>query len=208
MDKIDVMIDTDMIASPNYARLVYDGETARRGRARRAWTAPGTIENVFRRYFAQHGMATLPIPFDGRSDYVGFVNRGIPSGGIFAGAEAPKTPEQVAMYGGVEGEQLDPCYHEACDNIDTVTGQPPADTMNVVAPTDAETCDRAASRPNSLHGNALKSLRRDVRPVTHAVWYFGQNRRAIARLAYERRLRARRAARGGSRPAAARVKMR
>ena len=26
VDKIDVMIDTDMIASPNYARLVYDGD--------------------------------------------------------------------------------------------------------------------------------------------------------------------------------------
>ena len=50
---------------------------------------------------------------------------------MFAGAEAPKTAAQVAKYGGVQGEQLDPCYHEACDTYATVTGQPPADTMNV-----------------------------------------------------------------------------
>ena len=36
-------------------------------------------------------MVSEPIPFDGRSDYVGFINRGIPAGGVFAGAEAPKT---------------------------------------------------------------------------------------------------------------------
>ena len=71
-------------------------------------------------------MVSEPIPFDGRSDYVGFVNRGIPSGGVFAGAEAPKTAAAGRHYGGVEGEQLDPCYHEACDTYATVTGQPPA----------------------------------------------------------------------------------
>ena len=84
-------------------------------------------------YWAKHGMVSEPIPFDGRSDYVGFVNRGIPAGGVFAGAEAPKTAEQVAKYGGVQGEQLDPCYHEACDTYATVTGQPPASTMNTFA---------------------------------------------------------------------------
>ena len=91
----------------------------------------GVVEDVFKRYFHERGMATLPQAFDGRSDYVGFINRGIPGGGIFAGAEVPKTAEQAAIFGGVAGEQYDPCYHEACDNIGTVTGQPPASTMNV-----------------------------------------------------------------------------
>ena len=115
VDKVDVMIDTDMIASPNYARLIYDGDGSEPG-GTPGPDGSGTIENVFARYFERRGMATEPIPFDGRSDYVGFVNRGIPSGGIFAGAEEPKTAEQVALFGGVAGEQLDPCYHEACDN--------------------------------------------------------------------------------------------
>ena len=138
VSRADVMIDTDMIASANYARLVYDGDGSEPG-GTAGPDGSGAIENLFVRYFARRGMATEPIPFDGRSDYVGFVNRGIPSGGIFAGAEAPKTAAQVALYGGVEGEQLDPCYHEACDNISTVTGQPPADTMNSYEPTTRRT---------------------------------------------------------------------
>ena len=113
--------------------------------------------------------------FDGRSDYVGFINRGIPGGGIFSGAEVPKTPEQVAVFGGVAGEQYDPCYHEDCDNIDTVTGQPPASTMNVFDTDPA----LAQAQANSLNGNALKSFREMSGAVTHATWYFARIKDAI-----------------------------
>ena len=86
----------------------------------------------------------------------------------------------MALFGGVEGEQLDPCYHEACDNIGTVTGQPPAETMNVYEadPTPANLAI-AQEQANSLQGNALKSLREMSGAVTHAVWFFGQNRRRV-----------------------------
>jgi Zn-dependent M28 family amino/carboxypeptidase len=170
VDRIDVMIDTDMIASPNYVRLVYDGNGDELGPA--GPEGSGTVEQVFKDYFHSRGMATLPQAFDGRSDYVGFINRGIPAGGIFAGAEVPKTAEQAAVFGGVAGEQYDPCYHEACDNIDTVTGQPPASTMNSF-PTDPALAQMQA---NALNGNALKSLREMSGAVTHAVWYFATHR--------------------------------
>lgn len=39
--------------------------------------------------------------FGNSSDYVGFIERGIPSSGIFTGA----------------GEPWDTCYHQACDDI-------------------------------------------------------------------------------------------
>ena len=126
VDRTDMMLDTDMIASSNFARLVYDGDGSTFGAELAGPAGSGKVEEVLTAYWAKHGLSSEPIPFDGRSDYVGFVNRGIPSGGVFAGAEAPKTAEQVAMYGGVQGEQLDPCYHEACDNYATLTGQPPA----------------------------------------------------------------------------------
>ena len=175
---IDVMIDTDMIASPNYARLVYDGDGSELGSA--GPEGSGTVEEVFKRYFARRGMATQPTAFDGRSDYVGFINRGIPAGGIFAGAEAPKTAEQVALFGGVEGEQLDPCYHEECDNLGTMTGQPPANTMNVYeADPTPENLAIAQQQADSLNGNALKALREMSRAATHAVWYFAQTRNAL-----------------------------
>jgi Zn-dependent M28 family amino/carboxypeptidase len=173
IDKIDVMIDTDMIASPNYVRLVYDGDGDELEPGGPAGS--GVVEGVFKRYFSQRGMATLPQAFDGRSDYVGFINRGIPGGGIFAGAEVPKTADQVAVFGGVAGEQFDPCYHEACDNIDTVTGQPPASTMNSFATDPA----LAQLQADSLNGNALKSLREMSGAVTHAVWYFARVKDAL-----------------------------
>ena len=66
-------------------------------------------------------------------------------------------------------------YHEACDNIDTVTGQPPASTMNVFATDPA----LAQQQANSLQGNALKSLREMSGAVTHAVWYFARAKSAL-----------------------------
>jgi Zn-dependent M28 family amino/carboxypeptidase len=172
-DRIMVMIDTDMIASPNYVRLVYDGNGDEFGSAGPAGS--DNVEEVFKRYFWERGMATLPQAFDGRSDYVGFINRGIPAGGIFAGAEVPKTAEQVAVFGGVAGEQYDPCYHQPCDNIGTVTVQPPADAMNVYEqdPTPANLAI-AQQQANTLNGNALKSLREMSGAITHAVWYFAR----------------------------------
>jgi Zn-dependent M28 family amino/carboxypeptidase len=44
----------------------------------------------------------------------------IPFGGLFTGAEVPKTPEQVAVYGGIAGVPYDPCYHQACDTFANV----------------------------------------------------------------------------------------
>ena len=84
-----VMIDTDMIASPNYVRFVYDGDGDELGPAGPAGS--GTVERIFKRYFSQRGMATLPQAFDGRSDYVGFINRGIPAE---ASSRAPSSRRQ------------------------------------------------------------------------------------------------------------------
>ena len=173
--RTDMMLDTDMIASPNFARLVYDGDGSTFGSELAGPAGSGTVERVLTDYWSKRGMVSEPIPFDGRSDYVGFVNRGIPSGGVFAGAEAPKTAAQVAKYGGVQGEQLDPCYHEACDTYSTVTGQPPAQTMNVFEadPTDANLVI-AQAQADSLNGNALRSLEQFKGTLVHATWYFAR----------------------------------
>jgi Peptidase family M28 len=168
--RTDMMLDTDMIASPNFARLVYDGDGSTFGSELAGPAGSGTIERVLTDNWTRHAMVSEPIPFDGRSDYVGFVNRGIPAGGVFAGAEAHKTAAQVASYGGVEGEQLDPCYHEACDTHSTVTGQPPASTMETF-PADQALAQQQA---DSLNGNALRSLEQFKGTLVHAVWYFAR----------------------------------
>ncbi|KGM31608.1 hypothetical protein P409_26200 [Inquilinus limosus MP06] len=114
--KIKVMLDFDMLASPNYVRFVYDGNGSTFPDA----TGPngsGLVENVFLAFFAQRNLATEPTAFDGRSDYVAFTDAGIPAGGIFSGAEVVKTEAQARIYGGTAGQPYDPCYHQACDTI-------------------------------------------------------------------------------------------
>ena len=88
------------------------------------------------------------MPFDGRSDYVGFTLRGIPAGGMFAGAEGVKTPEEEAIYGGAAGAWYDPCYHQICDDITTIlTGVLPmsADGLKTRS-TPTRNAGRAAAR--------------------------------------------------------------
>jgi Zn-dependent M28 family amino/carboxypeptidase len=75
---------------------------------------------VFLDYFASQGLETEPTEFDGRSDYFGFINAGIPAGGLFTGAEGIKTEEEAVVYGGTAGAPYDPCYHSECDTIDNI----------------------------------------------------------------------------------------
>ena len=85
--KIDVMLDYDMLASANYARLVYDGDGSTEDNPAGP-LGSGFVEQVHTDWFDAQGQVHEPIPFDGRSDYVGFTDEGIPAGGIFSGAEA------------------------------------------------------------------------------------------------------------------------
>ena len=120
-----VMLDFDMLASPNYAKLIYDGDGSTFDVS--GPNGSGTIEQVFDRFFASRGSYTEKIPFDGRSDYDEFTNVGIPAGGIFTGAEEHKTPFQQSKWGGVVSDglagQFDPCYHLACDSYG-INGHP------------------------------------------------------------------------------------
>lgn len=125
-----VNLNFDMVASPNPVRFVYDGDGG-------AFGAEGpngsdTVEDVFLEYFASQGLATAPTEFDGRSDYFGFIENGIPAGGLFTGAEGIKSQEEADIFGGTAGRAYDPCYHAACDtiaNIDPVVLEEMADAI-------------------------------------------------------------------------------
>ncbi len=119
-DQIELMLNFDMIGSPNFVRFVYDGDNSAFPVGTGVQAGPpgsGTIEKVFVDYFNGVGLANEPTPFSGRSDYGPFITAvpGIPAGGLFTGAEGIKTAAQVAAYGGTAGQQYDPCYHLACD---------------------------------------------------------------------------------------------
>jgi len=119
-DKIVLNMDFDMLASPNYVYSVYDGDGSTFGKEFSGPDGAGQIEQTFIDFFKDINEPTIPTQFDGRSDYVGFNDIGIPAGGIAMGAEGIKTAEEVKLFGGVAGEQYDQCYHEACDTVDNL----------------------------------------------------------------------------------------
>jgi Zn-dependent M28 family amino/carboxypeptidase len=112
-----------MIGSPNYVLGVYDGDESGFAAPPGVPIPPGSIqiEDVFESYFTYAGAPYADAQFSGRSDYQAFINNGIPAGGLFTGAEGIKTPDQATLWGGVAGQQYDPCYHLACDTFDNVS---------------------------------------------------------------------------------------
>jgi Zn-dependent M28 family amino/carboxypeptidase len=116
---IHLNLNFDMLGSPNFVRFVYDGNSSELPPPDDV-TIPagsGKIERVFNRYFVAKGLETEPTAFDGRSDYGPFIDRGIPAGGLFTGAEGEKSRREARIYGGRAGRPYDPCYHQACDDI-------------------------------------------------------------------------------------------
>lgn len=122
-DRIALYLNFDMVASPNYIFMVYDGNES-------SFEAPVVvpegsteIENLFERYYTSVGQPYDDAQFSGRSDYQAFINSGIAAGGLFTGAEQVKTAEQASIWGGTAGAWFDPCYHQACDTIANVNLQ-------------------------------------------------------------------------------------
>jgi Zn-dependent M28 family amino/carboxypeptidase len=122
-EKIAANLNFDMLASPNHANFVYDGDFSHTPPPATAPNVnPGAayIERTFVNYYNSVGVATEPSAFDGRSDYKPFQDNGVAAGGLFSGAEVAKTAEQAAKWGGQVGVPFDPCYHQACDDIDNL----------------------------------------------------------------------------------------
>jgi Zn-dependent M28 family amino/carboxypeptidase len=182
--KIDVMLDYDMLASANFARLVYDGDGNAEPGNPAGPPGSGLVEQVHADWLDAQGLHSERIPFDGRSDYVGFTDEGIPAGGVFSGAEVEKTPEQEAIYGGDAGSWYDPCYHQACDNFLTVlTGVPP---WNAVEEGGAEGLETAQEEPATeeqrraaalkMAGGSLRGFKELAGAASYATWYFSHVR--------------------------------
>ena len=108
-----------MVGSPNYIQMVYDADQSSFPPPAGVPIPAGSaaIEDVYERYYTRVGEPYDDTQFSGRSDYQAFIVNGIPSGGLFTGAEQLKTAEQQAIWGGTTGAQFDPCYHAACDTF-------------------------------------------------------------------------------------------
>ncbi|WP_307785480.1 M20/M25/M40 family metallo-hydrolase [Microbacterium hibisci] len=117
LEEIALYLNFDMIGSPNYYFGVYDANES-------SFVAPVVvpegsvdIEQTFEEFYTLLDEPYDDSAFSGRSDYSAFIAAGIPSGGLFTGAEQVKTAQQAAIWGGTAGAWFDPCYHQACDTI-------------------------------------------------------------------------------------------
>nr|WP_255216099.1 M28 family peptidase [Pseudenhygromyxa sp. WMMC2535] len=112
LERIALYLNFDMVASPNYVRFVHDGSNGPEGSA--------LIYAAFLDYFAAQGLATLPLAFEGNSDFQPFVDAGVPTGGLFTGAGGDKSVAEVEAFGGAGAAAYDSCYHQACDDRENV----------------------------------------------------------------------------------------
>ena len=86
--QIAANLNFDMLASPNHANFVYDGDfsdTPPPATAPDVNPGAAKIERDFVDYFNSAGVATEPTAFDGRSDYKAFQDNGVAAGGLFSG---------------------------------------------------------------------------------------------------------------------------
>jgi Zn-dependent M28 family amino/carboxypeptidase len=114
-EKIALYLNFDMVGSPNYVFFIYDGDNSDNTGAGPGPAGSAQIEKTFEAFYTSRGLPYKGTDFTGRSDYGPFIAVGIPSGGLFTGAEGIKTAEEAALWGGTVGQQYDPCYHQACD---------------------------------------------------------------------------------------------
>jgi len=113
--KITLYLNFDMIGSPNHVFFIYDGDDSDAVGAGAGPAGSAEIEKTFEAFFTMRGIPFKGTDFSGRSDYGPFIAAGIPSGGLFTGAEGIKSAAEAALWGGTAGQQYDPCYHLACD---------------------------------------------------------------------------------------------
>lgn len=112
--KIRLFMDYDMMGSPNFAYQIYNATNDD------SPTGSQELRDLYVDWYEKQGLNYTFIPFDGRSDYDGFIKHDIPAGGIATGAEGVKTADEVDMFGGQAGEWYDACYHQLCDDLGNV----------------------------------------------------------------------------------------
>jgi aminopeptidase Y len=118
--KIALYLNFDMVGSPNHVFFIYDGDDSDVVGAGPGPAGSAEIEKTFERFFESQDLPYKGTDFTGRSDYGPFIATGIPSGGLFTGAEGIKTAQEASIWGGTAGMAYDPCYHQACDTFANV----------------------------------------------------------------------------------------
>lgn len=100
-------LNFDMIGSPNPGYFVYSSSGQPAGSI--------DLQRALEAHFATIGVPIELTNVGGRSDHAAFARAGIPTGGLFTGAEVIKSAAQAQKWGGSSGVAFDRCYHRSCD---------------------------------------------------------------------------------------------
>ena len=120
---IALYLNFDMLASPNPGYFTYDGDQSLPADKRGSPVVPegsAGIERELAAYLNSAGKTPQDTSFDGRSDYDGFTQAGIPAGGLFSGAENKKSADEAKLWGGPEDQPFDPNYHKSTDTLEHI----------------------------------------------------------------------------------------
>ncbi|MEW2137666.1 M28 family metallopeptidase [Streptomyces sp. NPDC005409] len=118
--QIKLYLNFDMIASPNSAYFVYDGDDSDATGAGPGPEGSAQLEKGITDFLDSKNIPHEGTDFSGRSDYGPFIEVGIPSGGTFTGAEGIKTDAQAARFGGQAGVAYDVNYHGKGDDLTNI----------------------------------------------------------------------------------------
>ncbi|WP_033401058.1 M28 family metallopeptidase [Actinokineospora enzanensis] len=113
--KIKGYLNFDMTGSPNPGYFVYSSSGQPTGST--------TLQKTLEEYFVGINVQTETVTVGGRSDHAAFARAGVPTGGLFSGAEDRKTAAQARKWGGTANTAFDACYHKSCDKISNVNVQ-------------------------------------------------------------------------------------
>ena len=121
---IALYLNFDMLGSPNPGYFTYDGDQSARPNPQEGVPhvpeGSAGIERTLVAFLDSAGKPAEDTSFNGRSDYDGFTQSGIPAGGLFSGAEDKMSDEQAKRWGGRANEPFDPNYHKATDTLDHI----------------------------------------------------------------------------------------
>ncbi|ORX94493.1 glutamate carboxypeptidase II [Basidiobolus meristosporus CBS 931.73] len=158
---IAVMLNFDMVASPNYVIRVYNGDES----GQPVPAGSEVVTKLFEDHFKAKKISYVSgvFPFS-RSDVGPFAAAGIPSGGLDTGAEKLKTEEEAKLFGGKAGEPYDKCYHLACDTTANLAHKAFLINGRGIAHAVA-TYSQDVSTVAAARGGPAKKTKRDVAPV-------------------------------------------
>ena len=116
-DRIALYLNFDMVGSPNYIFMVYDGDES--GFAAPVAVPPGSvaIEDLFESYYTRSGEPYDDAAVQRAQRLPGVHPERHPGRGPVHRRRGRQDRRAGGIWGGTVGAQFDPCYHLACDTF-------------------------------------------------------------------------------------------